>query len=32
VAVHTAGLTEALKKVYAATRLTDELMAAGAKK
>ncbi len=32
VAVHTAGLTEALKKVYGATRLTDELLAAGAKK
>jgi len=32
VAVHTAGLTEALKKVYGATRLTDELTAAGKKK
>jgi hypothetical protein len=32
VAVHTAGITEALKKVYKATRLTDELMAAAAKK
>jgi hypothetical protein len=32
VAVHTAGLTEALKKVYGATRITDELKAAGARK
>lgn len=32
VAVHTAGLTEALKKVYGASRLTDELTAAGKKK
>ena len=32
VAVHTAGLTEALKKVYGATRLTDELTAAAKKK
>jgi hypothetical protein len=32
VAVHTAGITEALKKVYKATRLADELMAAAAKK
>jgi hypothetical protein len=32
VSVHTAGLTEALKKVYKAQRLTDELMAAAAKK
>ena len=32
VAVHTAGLTEALKKVYGASRLTTELQAAAAKK
>jgi hypothetical protein len=32
VAVHTAGMTEALKKVYGASRLTTELQAAAAKK
>ena len=32
VAVHTAGITEALKKVYGATRLANELQAAAAKK
>jgi hypothetical protein len=32
VAVHTAGLTEALKKVYGAQRITTELQAAAAKK
>jgi len=32
VAVHTAGITEALKKVYGASRLTTELQAAAAKK
>ena len=32
VAVHTAGITEALKKVYGASRLANELQAAAAKK
>ena len=32
VSVHTAGLTEALKKVYGASRITAELQAAAAKK
>ena len=32
VAVHTAGITEALKKVYGASRLATELTAAAAKK
>jgi hypothetical protein len=32
VSVHTAGLTEALKKVYGASRITTELQAAAAKK
>ena len=32
VAVHTAGITEALKKVYGLPRITAELEAAAAKK